>query len=131
MKVLVATRQFQGELLGDFFRAVEGELVNPDVMQCDSPSPFGRGFVGVASQRSTTTAMVVDRPEIDADELGDALFDSLERGGWTSLLDPETIEEIIDEHLECIELVCKSFPVGTVVRRWGTRIWSHVGSAAA
>ena len=37
---------------------------------------------GLSSARATTTAVVVDRPNLQIGDLADALTDSLERGGW-------------------------------------------------
>ncbi|MGH9133521.1 MAG: DUF7715 family protein [Ilumatobacteraceae bacterium] len=133
MRVLVATKESQGELAGDYSSTVEGELVSPVVLECCSPGTCGcgRGFPGLASSQATTTAMVVDRPELDRDELWSLLYDSLERQGWLQHLEPDEIEEVVDEHLECIEIVCRSYPVGTIVGRWGTKVWSRAASAAA
>jgi hypothetical protein len=133
MKVLVATTQSQGELPGDYSWTVEGELVTPVVLECASPGKCGcgRGFPGLASARATTTAMVVDRPDLDRDEVWNAIYDSLERDGWFDHLDPDEAEEVVDEHVHCIDIVCASYPVGTVVGRWGTKVWSRALSAAA
>ena len=133
MKVLVATNESQGELLGDYSWTVEGELVTPVTVECCATKKCGcgRGFPGLASSRATTTAMVVDRPELDREELWDVLYDSLERQGWLKHLDDDEIDELVDEHLQCIEIVCANYPVGTIVGRWGTKIWSRCESAAA
>jgi hypothetical protein len=133
MKVLVATKESQGELPGDYSWTVEGELVTAVVCECSSPKKCGcgRGFPGLASARATTTAMVVDRPELDRDELWDVLYDAIDRQGWMAHLGPDEAEELVDEHLACIEIVCDSYPVRTIVGRWGTKIWSRSMSAAA
>ena len=133
MKVLVATKESQGELPGDYSWTVEGELVTPAVLECRSPGTCGcgRGFPGLASSRATTTAMVVERPELDREKLWDVLCDSLERQGWLKNLDPDEIDEVVDEHLDCIEIVCANYPVGTIVGRWGTKVWSRAEPAAA
>jgi hypothetical protein len=133
MKVLVATKESQGELPGDYSWTVEGELVTPAVLECHSPGTCGcgRGFPGLASERATTTAMVVDRPDLERDDLWDALYDSLERQGWLRELESDEIDEVVGEHLQCIEIVCANYPVGTIVGRWGTKVWSRAESAAA
>ena len=133
MKVLVATKECQGELPGDYSWTVEGELVTPVVGECCSPKKCGcgRGFPGLASSRATTTAKVVDQPELDRDELWDVLHDSLERQGWLKHLEGDEIDEVVDEHIACIEIVCASYPIGTIVGRWGTNVWSRSMSAAA
>ena len=54
MKVLVATKESQGELPGDYSWTVEGELVTAVVCECSSPKKCGcgRGFPGLASATS-------------------------------------------------------------------------------
>lgn len=141
MLVLIATNELQGTVDGDYAWTVEGELVTPVVVECGSGDRCGcrRGFPGLASARATTTAMVVDRPELTRDDLRDAVRDWLDRGGWPDLLATDVsecrgldrdhidvsveveriIEEVIDEHVDSIRLVCRSFPVGAIVTRHG------------
>jgi len=136
MLVLVATNELQGAEAGDYAWTVEGELVTPLAAECDSGGRCGcnRGFPGLASSRATTTAMVVDRPAVTVEDLRDAVYDHLDRGGWIDLLQDaererhgpdaalevdELVETIIDDHVETIEQVCSAFPVGTVVTRRG------------
>jgi hypothetical protein len=125
MRVLVATTATQGEQTGDYCWTVEGELVTPVVVPCCSPGTCGcgRGFPGLASSRATTTAVVADRPDLVREEVVLAFRASLERGGWLFGLDDEEIEEVVDEHLQSVALVCESFPVGSVVRRNGDRVY--------
>jgi hypothetical protein len=133
MRVLVATNLTQGSQPGDYAGTVEGELVTPVAAECCSPRTCGcgRGFPGLASSRATTTAMVVDRPELDADDVRDAIEESLERGGWLDHLDDDEIEELLDEHMICIETVCSAFPIGSIVSRWGAKVYSRPAVAAA
>jgi len=124
MKVLVATRQTQGSMAGDYCFTVEGELVTPLVVECASPDRCGcgRGFPGLASNRATTTAMVVELAHLDHEGLGTALRDSLQRGGWLIGLDDVEIAEEILDHIDAIEEACAGRPIGTVVRRRGDRV---------
>lgn len=133
MKVLIATNETQGDHPGDYAWTVEGELVTPVAVECASPARCGcgRGFPGLASTKATTTAMVVDRPDLDRDEVWDALYDSLSRDGWADHLDDDEFEALVDEHLWCIETVCASFAVGDVLSRWGTKVYRRDLSAAA
>lgn len=119
MKVLIATAAMQGTRPGDYCATIEGELVTPLAVECCSPSECGcqRGFPGLASSRATTTAMVVDRPDIDREALTQAVNDSLERGGWFGELDDDECSDLVTEHLEAIEAVCSHFPVGAIVER--------------
>lgn len=133
MKVLVATRELQGTAPQDYSYTLEGELVTPVVGECRSPDRCGcgRGFGGLASSRATTTAMVVERPNLTPLLLDDAVHAWLERSGWRELfaddeLDDAAVDallaEIADEHLEAIAEICGHFPVGTVVERRGSHV---------
>lgn len=151
MLVLIATTELQGAAPGDYSFTVEGELVTPLASECASGERCGcnRGFPGLASGFATTTAMVADRPGITEDDLRDAVFDYLDRGGWIDLFeeaareraargqfDPDDdvddlIESIIDEHLDCINEICSAYPVGTVVARHGTLVTTRSHPFAA
>jgi hypothetical protein len=133
MKVLVATNQSQGAESGDYCWALEGELVlSGPSLECDDPDRCGcaRGFPGLASCRASTTAVVVDRPEIDRTMLVDVIRDSLERQDLLIGLDPEDVGELVDDEVELIERITTAFPVGTVVGRAGTDVWERVRRAA-
>lgn len=151
MKVLVATNELQGAVRGDYAWGVEGELVTGVVEECCDGDACGcvRGWVGLGSSRPTTTAMVVERPELNEHDLRDAVDEWLRRSGWRDLIqqatedgeyevdgvrpdDPDAvIEELIDEHLEKIEMVCDVFPEGTVVVRRGDLVRARLLPRAA
>jgi hypothetical protein len=151
MRVLVATTELQGMSPGDFACGVEGELVTALVEECDDGAECGcrRSWAGLGSSRATTTAMVVERPGIDERDLRDAVGDWLDRTGWADLIreateageyevdgevpnDPDlVIDELIDEHVEVIERVCRSFPVGTILVRRGDRVFARAVPEAA
>ena len=156
MRVLVATNDLQGTTPGDYAHTVAGELVTPSVTQCDCPDcGCDRGFAGLDSHRATTTAMVVEHPDMTTTDLRDAVCDHLVAGGWLDLLreppvashdvDDEadgydidgfddaalTIEELIDEHLDVIAVICNRFEPGTVVSRSGNLVWSREWPTAA
>lgn len=125
MKVLIATRRTQGAMPGDYCWALEGELVTPLTESCCSPDSCGcsRGFPGLASARATTTAMVVERPELDEHRLRDALRDSLDRDGWLRDLDDDEIGEVVDDHVDAVARVCQHFEVGAVVGRRSSSVF--------
>ena len=153
MLVLIATNELQGTNPDDYSFTVEGELVTPFAAECTSGERCGcnRGFPGLASSFATTTAMVVDRPGVTEDDLRDAVFDWLDRNGWIDLFeetanersnagndrfDPDgdvddMIEAIIDEHVACIDIICSTYPVGTVVVRRGTQVMTRSYPTAA
>ncbi|MCU1360285.1 MAG: hypothetical protein JWN99_1574 [Ilumatobacteraceae bacterium] len=119
MRVLIATRRTQGAVAGDYCWALEGELVTPVTASCGSPDSCGcgRGFPGLASSRATTTAMVVERAQLNPDNLRLALRDSLDRGGWLQWSTDLEIDELLDAHVDAIAMVCHHFEAGAVVGR--------------
>ncbi|THG31761.1 DUF7715 family protein [Naasia lichenicola] len=81
MHVFVATRITQGRHSGDYFNAIDGELVIWDSLGARNHSPEDdcpclTSFLGVTSERPTTTAMVVDRPDLSFDEYMRIIHDS-------------------------------------------------------
>lgn len=116
MKVLVATGRTQGSRAGDFDWCIEGELVRiGEVCRRDRGDPdggcgCGRGFGGLNSHRSTTTAMVAEVP-LDRADYVEAIHSSLHQQGWSPCVDCAA-----DEADDLAELV-GDWPVGTVVER--------------
>ena len=145
MKVLVATDEQQGHHPTDRAECLEGELVAPGADGCaDERCGCGRTFHGLASGRTTTTALVVDLPHVSADDLRGALLDRLERSGCAELLldgahpdDADAVDvkaalaSVLDEQLDELERVCASHPVGTVVERDGRATRARALPAAA
>ena len=62
MKLLVATKDGQGDAPDDYCWTIEGELARALTDECASPERCGcgRGFSGLASSRATTTVKVVE-----------------------------------------------------------------------
>jgi hypothetical protein len=82
MRVLVATRETQGQRTDDFYWANDGELVLPPLV-CDSPvCGCDRSFVGIDSHKATTTAMVAERPDVTPQSLKELVRANLKDGGW-------------------------------------------------
>lgn len=136
MRVLVATNELQGTRVGDYSWTVEGELVLAVLTECASPQcGCSRGFSGLASSKATTTAMIVDLPHLEPDTLREVVRDYLERAGWSDLLPDDApddlVGEIIDEHVENIEVICSAYSVGTVVERDGAEVRPRGLAAAA
>jgi hypothetical protein len=126
MKVLVATTEGQGDHVGDYCWCVDGELVTPLTLECrDERCGCSRGFPGLASDRATTTAMVVEREQFDEATLAQAVRDALTRGGWLRLLGPVEGNELVNDHLDAISEVCRAFGVGTVLGRSGDLVWDR------
>jgi hypothetical protein len=151
MLVLIATHELQGAAPGDYSHTVDGELVTAVVTECGSSDSCGcnRGFPGLASAKATTTAMIVDRPGVTDEDLRDAIYDWLDRSGWIDLIEraaderndldedapleyaDDTVEHMVADHLEMINDVCASFPIGAVLSRRGPLISSRSMPTAA
>ena len=125
MKVIVATRQGQGQVPGDYCWTVEGELVRVLTQECGRPEQCGchRGFPGLASSRATTTVMVAELA-LELAAVIEAVRDSLEREGWLEALDEaEQLAEVV-HHVSAIAEVAAGFATGTVLRRVGTKVFA-------
>ncbi len=131
MLVLVATAETQGQSPDDYAYTVAGELVTAVATECQNQAcGCDRGFPGLASAFATTTAQVVDLPHVTEDDLRGALLDYFTRGGWLDLLADEPdvdmiVEDMIDEHVEAIAVICARCPVGTIVERAGSRVFTR------
>jgi hypothetical protein len=116
MKVFVATAATQGERDSDYHWCIEGELVRiVEVCRRDRDDPdggcgCGRGFGGLNSNRSTTTARVVELPLMLAD-YALALQSSQEQDG-SPVCDDCAMTEAVD--LAAQALV---WPVESVLER--------------
>ncbi len=108
---------------GDYNHAVDGELVYvPEADCCDPSCGCDRGFAGVASARATTTAMVVDRPDLTEDDVSIALIDGLTRQGWLEDGWGEVNEELFEQYWAMLELITLNFAPGTIVERSGNEV---------
>lgn len=129
MKLLTATREGQGERGGDFCFAVEGELVMLGlVCRADEQNPgsggcgCGRAFVGLASRRATTTALVRDL-ELTPDDLYAAVEDHFTATGLgRGVLGVEDLADLVDETVG--DMAYLSGRCGSPARSWGGR-WTR------
>jgi hypothetical protein len=122
MRLLTATRQAQGELPGDFSFTVEGELVLANDLVCardrddpDGGCGCGRAFVGLASRRATTTALVRDL-DISPTELRTAVEEfEMARGLGPEVIGAEDFAELIEAKLEELDDIARCVEVGAIV----------------
>lgn len=121
MKVIVASQATQGTRTDDFSWTLEGELVHLPPIECASGPACGceRSFVGVASQRATTTAEVAER-ELAEDDVVRAVYDALVDGSY---VEPEVPGQRREGQwlayalvADLLELADRT-PVGTVLGR--------------
>lgn len=129
MKILVATRETQGLVPGDFSWTVEGELVRWPLIECASGRSCGceRSFPGLASHRATTTVKVVELEALNRAGLVRALLDDLVANGIT-VIDDEARRYVEDE-ADDLARVASFFPTGTVLGRGGDQVWARAGAA--
>lgn len=121
MLVLEATDQLQGLRADDYHWADTGELVHLPALDCSSPScGCTRGFAGFVSHRATTTAKIVERPDLTIEELSLQLADSLSAGEWIARPDPGD-ELVAALATEIVELATRfgRFGPGAIIEREG------------
>jgi hypothetical protein len=119
MKLLVATRETQGQRPNDYAFTIDGELVfvgficRRDRDDPDGGCGCGRGFSGLVSARATTTARVHEVAGTRSQVL-QALGDGLDWQGWGRDAAADVLGELLD--------ITARLPVGTVVERRLMRI---------
>ena len=124
MKVIVATSSQHPADSPAARSTVDGEVVMFPVAPCDcTDCECSRGFVGVASSGATSTALVVNLPGMTLARLREALFDSLNRGGWLDLLSAAEADEVVDGQISLIRRICRTYPTGTLIRRHDSVVW--------
>jgi len=121
MLVFEATDELQGVRGDDYHWATTGELVHLPALDCSSPScGCTRGFAGFLSHRATTTAKVVERPDLTIEVLSSQLAESLYKGEWIAACDPA--DDLVAElAIEIVELATRfgRFGPGAVIGREG------------
>ena len=139
MLVLIATGELPDSSPSDHHLAVDGELVAPVVLECPDTlcDVCPRAWFGLVSHAGTTTAMVVDRPELTEAVLRDLIHEWLECCGSIDLVaeaseageyevagvritDPvAAVDDLVSAHVDEIRAICTEFAVGTIVSRLG------------
>ncbi|MCZ7528544.1 MAG: hypothetical protein M5U14_20525 [Acidimicrobiia bacterium] len=129
MKVLVATAQGQGLDPGDYCWTAEGELVR----LVDCPDRYCRcsGFGGVESHRVTTTALVVDRPDLNPEVMLYLFRRDWENQGFGAAYDSEEEwRDALEAELAELTGMLDRLEPGTVVERRGAGIRVRTRPAA-
>ena len=124
MLVLEATDQLQGVRDTDYHHAWTGELVYLPALDCASPNcGCTRGFAGFDSHRATTTAIVVERPDMTVEQLAKELAVSLNDGGWIATPDPADLL-VAALTTEIVELAARygRYGPGVVIEREGDEL---------
>jgi hypothetical protein len=117
MKVLIATSESQGQAADDHCWTTEGEIVR----LADCPDDYCRcsGFAGVESGKSTSTALVVERADLDPSTLLQVFRQDLQNQGWAEYLSEAEINESIVAELAAMVAMLRDLAPGEVVERWG------------
>lgn len=116
MKILVATGDGQGERAGDYFEALEGELVMP-VMECDrlhDGCMCNRVMVGVTSGKETTTATVVQ-----SDMTRAAYRTAISKAAAVAFAGLNIPASIFDRQADALLTLAAELPLGVVIERDG------------
>ncbi len=122
MKILVATNAGQGRRHADLFEAIEGEMVVLELCS-DSCGPRFATFRGVESGRSTTTALLVDRPEFRLSDLLKLIeLDHAKHFGLKDLSEMEDFHCTLIRETIAFQCSLNSLEPGYIVRRKGLEI---------
>ena len=114
MKVLVATSRTQGARATDFFEGIDGELVwIPEPCERGwrlgaSGTRCARGFLGVATNEGTTTAMVKDVEPLTLSLYADSL---------RPVCVPDAPEDVVWSLACDLAMFADSRPTGTILER--------------
>lgn len=123
MYVLEATKETQGERDDDYVWTIDGELVFIPPLGCRTPScGCDRGFAGMTSHRATTTARIVDRPDMDVDAYWDVVYQSMSDQGY-DIIGSEELVDAVDEQVRTVQIFGASGGHGTVVGRTASAVY--------
>ena len=91
-----------------------------------------RGFAGLNSHRATTTARVVERPDLTIEALSQLLATSLHDGGWLDSADPgaELVSCLASEIVELANHY-GPFGPGAIIEREGDDVLHRADMRAA
>lgn len=133
MLVFEATDQLQGQRPTDHHHASTRELVYLPFQECKTPGcGCTRGFAGLTSRQATTTAIVVERPDLPIEALSQLVATSLHEGGWLDSADPGS-EVVSGLATEIVELASSygHFGPGAVIEREGNDLTHRLDVPAA
>jgi hypothetical protein len=119
MYVLTATSETQGLSADDYEWTVEGELVALPLLECDDGAcGCARGWAGLSSRRATTTAVVMERPDLDRSAYRELIVEHWSEQMPAASLDddPDFLREI-DEFITVVQNLGARFGRGAIVRR--------------
>lgn len=121
MKVLVATKETQGQRKNDFCHVPEGELVTFG-SECDNEPVDGkcgckRALVGMKCHKATTTFKVVDK-RMTPEEYREALIASMKDAGWWDLMNGKE-QKILKQDMAGLLNLTEHFQEGDILEKRG------------
>jgi hypothetical protein len=121
MKILVATKETQGDRRNDFCWCEEGEIVEPSLIECGGETVDGRcgcrrSLCGLKTRLATTTFKVAD-VRLKVLELARMICESDRAAGFRGI-------EFEAHLITARELnrIASNFPMGAILERRGDRI---------
>ena len=128
MNVLVATKQTQGAVETDFFDTLEGELViiPGDCLDphCTCPRGCDPSFLGLVSGNRSTTATIVQRPDLDRHTYATLVADGLRKLNIVGkdCLGCEHCAWMLHDHLLLLDFIVGPGFAGDVIQRMGADV---------
>lgn len=123
MYVLEATKETQGERDDDYVWTIDGELVFIPPLGCRTPDcGCDRDFAGMTSHRATTTARIMERPDMDVDAYWDIVFQSMSDQGY-DIIGAEDLVDAVDELVRTAQILGASNGHGTVIGRTASAVF--------
>lgn len=122
MKVLVATKETQGQRGNDFCHANEGEIVNFH-LECDGETVDGecgcrRSMSGIETHKATTTIKVAEI-DITREKFFEKIKQGLQKGGWLALMKENEANKFVKQDADELLKMADHFDVNSVIEKRG------------
>ena len=126
MKILVSTKETQGQRKNDFCHVPEGEIVT-FATECDGESVDGncgcrRSMVGVESLSATTTIKIVDDPEMTFQKFHDIILGYMKKwGGDEPLFSEAELKKMSLQETRELLKMASYFDIGADLEKRGAK----------
>lgn len=129
MKILVATKETQGQRKNDFNWCNEGEAVT-FAFECDGEKIDGRcgcrrSMSGTTTLKATTTMKVVES-EMSKDSFKTIICNSLKNGGW--LENNSEADNLVEDDVNELLRIASEFPVNSIIEKRGNKFQKRLTS---
>lgn len=124
MKILVATKETQGQRKNDFCHANESEVVT-FTSECDGESVDGgcgcrRSMGGTVSHKATTTMKLIES-NMSKEDFKAVIRKSLETAGWLGLTSKAKADAWVTKDANELLRVASYFQVGDIIEKRGNK----------